>query len=43
MTPEEELAGLERKLAAREDQPGFAANVAHLKDRIAELKRQFEQ
>ncbi len=35
----DELATLKRKLAAREDMPGFSANVAELKKRIAELER----
>jgi hypothetical protein len=32
------LAELRRKLAKREDQPGFAANAAALKARIAQLE-----
>lgn len=40
MSGEEELEALRRKLAAREDRPGLAANVEHLKRRIAELEAQ---
>lgn len=36
-TPEEELACLQRKLAKRENTPGFAANTADISARIAEL------
>jgi hypothetical protein len=44
MTPEEraaleaELADLQRKLAKRQDEPGFAANVAAIKARIAVIE-----
>lgn len=38
MTRQEEIAALEAKLRAREGRPGFEANVAELKARIAELK-----
>ncbi len=38
MTAAEELAALKAKLRAREDRPGFSANVAALKARIAELE-----
>jgi hypothetical protein len=36
----EELTILRRKLAARKNRPGFAANVAELEARIAELEAQ---
>jgi len=35
---EEELADLKVKLAKREGQPGYKANVEALKQRIAELE-----
>lgn len=38
MTREEELAALKAKLKAREGKPGFAANVAEIKARIAQLE-----
>lgn len=38
MTPQEELARLQSKLAAREGQSGYKANVEAIKARIAELK-----
>lgn len=38
MTREEEIAVLERKLAAREGQPGFKENVEAIKARLAELR-----
>jgi hypothetical protein len=44
MTPEEraaleaELTDLRRKLDKREDMPGFAANVAAIRTRIAEIE-----
>lgn len=34
------LADLRRKLEKRRDMPGFAANVAELEERIAELEAQ---
>lgn len=37
--PESELDVLKAKLAKREGTPGFAENVAQLKERIAELER----
>jgi hypothetical protein len=36
----EELTILRRKLVARKNRPGFAANVAELEARIAELEAQ---
>lgn len=38
MTREEELTALKAKLRAREDRPGFSANCAAIKARIAELE-----
>lgn len=38
MTVEEELAELRRKLAARENVPGYASNRRALQERIAELE-----
>lgn len=38
MTREEEIAALKAKLKARRDRPGFAANVAEIEARIAELE-----
>jgi hypothetical protein len=38
MDRREEIAALERKLAARRDRPGFQANVAGIEARIAQLK-----
>lgn len=44
MTPEErqaletEMSDLQRKLAKRKDQPGFAANAAEIEARIAEIE-----
>ena len=38
MTRQEELDALKAKLRAREGKPGFSANVAALKKRIAELE-----
>jgi hypothetical protein len=38
VTRGEELAALKAKLKAREGRPGFAANTAELKQRIAELE-----
>lgn len=35
-----EIQRLKEKLAAREDKPGFQANVEELKRRIAELEAQ---
>ena len=35
---ETQLADLKRKLAKREDQPGFAANVAEIRVAIAALE-----
>ncbi|WP_268794979.1 MULTISPECIES: hypothetical protein [unclassified Sphingomonas] len=40
MNREQELAALREKLAARQDRPGFAANVEAIKQRIAELEAQ---
>lgn len=40
---EAEVARLQAKLRARKDQPGFAANVAELRARIAELQAQLAQ
>jgi hypothetical protein len=37
-TPEQELECLQRKLAKRLDEPGFAANAAEIQARIAELQ-----
>lgn len=38
MTPQEELALRREQLAARENKPGYKANVEALKQRIAELE-----
>lgn len=38
MTPEEELAALKVKLAAREKTPGWAKNCEAIRKRIAELE-----
>lgn len=38
MTPAQELEALRRKLAKRQDEPGFAANVRAIEARIAELE-----
>lgn len=38
MTRDDELANLKAKLKMREGKPGFAANVAEIKARIAELE-----
>lgn len=38
MTREEEIAALKAKLKAREDRPGFNANVEALRLRIAQLE-----
>lgn len=35
---EQELSALRAKLAARQGKPGFAANVAAIRQRIAELE-----
>jgi len=40
VTPEEELEALKAKLKAREGKGGFAQNIEHLKQRIAELEGQ---
>lgn len=40
MTRDEEIAGLDRRIAAREGQSGFKANVEALKRRKAELEAQ---
>lgn len=37
-----QLADLRRKLAKRTDEPGFAANVADLEVKIAQLQAQLE-
>lgn len=37
-SPGEELACLQRKLAKRQNAPGYAVNVAEIKARIAELE-----
>lgn len=38
MSREEEIAALKAKLEARKGKPGYAANVAELANRIAELE-----
>lgn len=38
MTPEEELADLQMKLAKRRNRPGYTENVKALEQRIAELE-----
>ena len=38
MTPQDELADCQEMLTARENRPGYAANVAAIKARIAELQ-----
>ncbi len=38
MTRDEELADLRAKLRSRENQPGYKANVAAIRARIAELE-----
>jgi hypothetical protein len=38
MTRAEEIAALRAKLKTRKDRPGFAANVAEIERRIAELE-----
>lgn len=38
MTREEELAELRAKLKARQDRPGYTANVKAIERRIAELE-----
>lgn len=38
MTGKEEIAALKAKLRKREGRPGFAANVAEIKARIAALE-----
>jgi hypothetical protein len=37
MTPEEEIAELKRKLAARKNRPGYAESNKAIEARIAEL------
>lgn len=39
MTPQEELAALRAKLAARRNKPGLALNCEQLEARIAELEQ----
>lgn len=38
MSIDEELASLRAKLKARDGKPGFKANAAAIRDRIAELE-----
>lgn len=38
MTREEELAALKAKWEARKGKPGYAANIAEIEKRIAELE-----